>query len=162
MCSACQQLLPFSPSPPAVIFKLTHMQTYRHTTHWHTQTDRCQCVSPIFKCLDITQKDRVGQMLLSWHSILHLSAAPTSEYFCRICFLLLSVLLFLQWSPFRFFLPTTISYWFLFLTPPHSLAVYSLWSNPESQWILRLMQRIREELGIQLEKIRLLSFQADI
>lgn len=68
-------------SPPAVIFLTpvtTCEVTHTNMSHWHTQTDRCQCVSPIFKCLDNTQKDRVGQML-SWHKDLE-------KYSGLICF----------------------------------------------------------------------------
>lgn len=159
------------PSPIAVISKLQwpHVKTHTHTMHRHTKrTDAsvCHCIS---KCLDNAQKERVGQML-SWHkkNNLHLSASDWSNSLGLIYFLLLSVSSLNSYSSPQLSLlspPPTISSHFLF----HPLPLYSLFipwfqtlSNPESQWVCKLMQRICEELGIQLEKIRLLSFQPDI
>lgn len=147
-------------SPLAVISKLQWPHIHTQTRCTDIQTDRCQCVSPISKCLDSAQEERVGQML-SWQKNLCLWASLWSNSFSLIYFLLLSEFLFL-FSTFRSFHPHSCYFFPLLFPSTLYIFTHQTSSNPESQWVCKLMQRICEELGIQLEKIRLLSFEPDI
>lgn len=172
----CQQLLSFSGlPPPAVTFKVQWpheksrlIKTLTRMIHWHTQANRCQCVSHIFKRLG---QDPEGH---GWPNVI---LAPKSSSFSIPCFwlftispLLCSFIGLSQWgltifSPFSFHDFLSIPFPIL---SPFSRHLFTLVpclrtsSNPEPQWAWKLMQRIHEELGIQLEKIGLLSFQPDI
>lgn len=143
----------------------TWSHTCKHTgtelTDTHKQTDASVC-HPSLSAWTSPKRTELAKCCCpgTWFSIFQLLSHQNISVEFAFCCSRFSY--FSNDLHFVFFLPPSISYRFLFPTLSRSLAVYSLWSNPESQWISRLMQRIREELGIQFEKIRLLSFQADI
>lgn len=124
-----QQLLSVWPHLSPVISKL-QWPCARACTHTHiwctdTQTDRCHCVSPISKCLDNTQKERVVQML-SWHKTQNLHLSLCSDLFSAS----LCVYSHFYFTPTS---PSSYNFFLLFHLPVLSLSLFCTYSLPPNQ-----------------------------
>lgn len=150
--------------------------SHTHTALTHKQTDASVChpslsawTTPkrrgLAKCCPGTEKIYIFQLVADLISLcLIYSLILSSSFYPQFLFLLSNFSssffpsLLLQYHLTIF---SSISF-FLSFSLSLRLHISKHRPNPEPQWVCKLMQRICEELGIQLEKIRLLSFQPDI